>query len=131
MKNGFLKPKNNPPDSYRGRLGHRGEEVAVAFFRSKGFLVVARNWRCRFGEIDLIVEKEGYIRFVEVKMRRSHAFGYPETSVTPKKLRHLQAAIDLWLRSASMEVRSYQADVLAISWLKGVDSPQIVWIEGV
>lgn len=131
MKNGSQKPKNNPPDSYRGRLGRRGEQVAAAFFRSKGFRVIDQNWRCRFGEIDLVVEKDGYIRFVEVKMRRTHAFGYPETSVTSAKLRHLQAAVQLWLRSQKMTWKGYQADVLAISLLEPGQSPDVVWIEGV
>lgn len=131
MKSGSQKPRNDPPDSYRGRLGRRGEDLAAAFFASKGFVIVERNWRCRFGEIDLIVQKAQEIRFIEVKFRTSHYFGFPESSVTSKKLRHLQAAIGLWLRTSSYRPKTYQADVLAISQLSHQKKPDIVWIEGV
>ena len=131
MKNGFLKPKNSPPDSYRGRLGRRGEDLAAAFFALQGFEVVERNWRCRIGEIDLIVRRGQDFRFVEVKMRRTHAFGYPEASVTPRKLRHLQGTMETWLKLHPPRPKTYQVDVLAISWLKGADKPCIEWIQGV
>lgn len=131
MKNGSQKPKNSPPDSYRGRIGRRGEDLAAAFFASKGFEIVDRNWRCRVGEIDIVVRKGEEFRFVEVKMRRTHAFGYPEASITAQKLRHLAGAIELWLRAHPHAPKSYQADVLAISWLKEQEVPRIEWIEGV
>ena len=131
MKNGSPKPKNSVPDSYRGRLGRRGEDLAAAFFAVRGFEIVDRNWRCCVGEIDLVVKRGQDFRFVEVKMRRTHAFGYPEASVTAKKLRHLAGAIELWLRAHGCTPKTYQADVLAISLLKGEDSPHIEWIEGV
>ncbi len=131
MKSGSRKPSDRKLTSYRSSLGRRGEEFAATFFASKGFIILERNWSCRFGEIDLIIKKGEEVRFIEVKCRRTHAFGYPETSVTAKKLRHLQIAMELWLRTQPSLPRHYQADVLAISWLAGSTEPGVEWIQGV
>lgn len=130
MKNGSPSPSASSSRDLRSDLGRRGEEIAAAFFVAQGFRILTRNWRCRFGEIDLIVQKGVNVRFIEVKMRRTHAYGYPEAAITPQKLRHMQAAAELWLKQASFQPKDYQMDVLAISC---VDSrnPQFVWIEGV
>ncbi len=131
MKNGSPKPKSSPPNSDRGRLGRRGEDLAVAFLAVQGFEIVDRNWCCRVGEIDLVVRHGQDYRFVEVKTRRTHAYGYPESSVTAKKLRHLAGTMELWLRAHGCTPKTYQVDVLAISILSGQTEPQIEWIQGV
>jgi putative endonuclease len=53
----------------RRRFGDRGEDLAADFFIQNGFRLIERNWNCRLGEIDLIVEKQGKVHFVEVKIR--------------------------------------------------------------
>lgn len=131
MKSGFQSQKNRHSSVDRQELGRRGEDVAAAFFRAQGFSVLSRNWRCRLGEIDLIVGRGQEIRFIEVKMRKTHAFGYPEASVTPKKLAHLQAAMEIWLRLQTVPPKMYQVDVLAISLLHPNKPPEVVWIQGV
>ena len=113
----------------RKSFGRRGEELAAAFLQTKGFRIIGQNWSTRLGEIDLIAERDGEVRFVEVKTRRSHAYGYPEESVTPEKLSHLRRAIELWLRTARTIPRAYQIDVIAISLTS--ETPQIEWFEGV
>ena len=57
------------------RLGRWGEDLSAAFLEEKGCRIVDRNWKCRFGELDLVAEGEGYLCFVEVKLRRSNRFG--------------------------------------------------------
>ncbi len=112
----------------RNKTGRRGEDFAAAFLVQKGFRVVARNWRCRFGEIDLIVERGGEIRFVEVKCRRSTTFGYPEESITKTKRQHLRSAIECWLHAHPVSI--YQADAIAL--LEKVDGRfDVSWIEGI
>lgn len=110
--------------------GQKGELIALTFLESKGFVLIARNWRCRFGEIDLIVERQGVIRFVEVKLRRTSEFGYPEASVTQQKLRHLTRAIECWLLEQRIDRRDYQIDVIAI-YLPADGNMDVFWIEGV
>ncbi len=131
MKNGYPKPKKDSILNPKVALGRRGEDMAVAFFVAEGFDIIARNWRCRFGELDLILRRGQEIRFVEVKMRKSHAFGYPEASITRKKLAHLQAAMELWLRQQPRIPTKYQLDVLAISVLNSAKDPDLQWIQGV
>lgn len=114
--------------SLRQTIGRRGEELAAAFLRTKGFKVVAQNWSTRLGEIDLIVERNGEVRFIEVKCRSSLKYGYPEEAITKTKRAHLAHAMELWLRSHP--VTRYQADAVAIL-LRSNREPEIHWIEGI
>ncbi|HEU0050541.1 MAG TPA: YraN family protein [Patescibacteria group bacterium] len=112
----------------RKDFGRRGESFAAAYFLQKGFHIVARNWSCRFGEIDLIVEREGVIHFVEVKTRHSLNYGYPEEAITKKKLDHLAKAIEWFLRTG--ECSRYQVDALAV--VKKQDgSLDVEWIQNI
>ncbi|MEK7473196.1 MAG: YraN family protein [Patescibacteria group bacterium] len=110
--------------------GQRGEALAEAFLAERGFLVVARNWTHRLGEIDLIVERDGEIRFIEVKYRNTLMFGYPEEAVTGKKLRHLSRAIECWLEEQVRPPMRYQVDVVAITAVAG-QPVDYHWVEDV
>ncbi len=79
------------------RSGVRAEERCAELLRSKGLVLLERNWRCRLGEIDLIAEDAGVIVFVEVRMRRAFAFGGAAESVTAAKRARLMAAARLYL----------------------------------
>ena len=91
--------------------------------------MIVRNWRCRFGEIDLIVSRDDDVRFVEVKTRRSSTYGHPSESVTPTKLLHLRRCIECWLLTRPAHPKKYQADVIAITALPNT-TPVIEWMEG-
>jgi putative endonuclease len=67
------------------KIGKEGEDQAAEFFRNKGFEIVARNYRYKHAEIDLIVRKENWLLFVEVKTRSSSSFGEPEAFVDSRK----------------------------------------------
>lgn len=112
----------------RRRFGDAGEDLAVRFFRARGFAILARNWTCRLGEIDLIVEKDGVTHFVEVKTRRSLEFGYPEEAITGLKLRHLARAVEIYLLQSRNPPRDYEADALAITILPNAD-PEYFYVE--
>lgn len=79
------------PRSHRQALGARGERLAADWYLAHGYEVVARNWRCREGEIDLVVARDGALVFCEVKTRSSDRFGVPAEAVTPAKQRRLRA----------------------------------------
>ena len=70
-------------------VGKAGEEAAVQFLRQHGYRILERNYRCRFGEIDLIARDGPMLAFVEVKTRRSQKYGPPAAAVTFQKQRHL------------------------------------------
>lgn len=78
-------------------LGRRGEDLAAAWYQQQGYTVVARNWRCRQGEIDLIVRREAEVVFCEVKARSSVAFGTPAEAVTARKQARVRRLAGVWL----------------------------------
>ena len=76
----------------RRAFGQAGEDRAAAWYRARGYAVLARNWRCREGELDLVVRRGRTLVFVEVKTRRTDRFGIPAEAVTPTKQRRLRDA---------------------------------------
>src|SRR5688572_14953125 len=81
----------------RRAFGQAGEDRAAAWYRARGYTVLARNWRCRDGELDLVVQRGRTLVFVEVKARRTDRFGIPAEAVTPVKQRRLRRLARLYL----------------------------------
>ena len=98
----------------RKRFGASGEDLASNWLQHHGYRVVARNWRCPRGELDIVCELGDEIVFVEVKSRRSTMLGAPEEAVTPAKQRRLIRAAQYFLLQRSQEHRSYRIDVIAV-----------------
>jgi len=71
------------------KLGEDAERLAEAFLERSGYKILHRNYRCHYGEIDLIAEERGILVFVEVKARRSKTYGLPYEAVTERKIRKL------------------------------------------
>ena len=95
-------------------LGQSAEAHAERFLESQGLKRVARNWRCRFGEIDLIMRDQSTLVFVEVRMRSHPNFGGAAASVTASKQRKLLAAAKLYL-STLAELPPCRFDVVALT----------------
>lgn len=98
----------------RPNLGAIGEESARRYFGEKGWPVLARNWRCPEGELDLIVQEGETIVFVEVRTRSSLRFGTPEESLTAAKRSHLKRAGETYLEAAGLVERDWRVDLIAI-----------------
>ena len=79
-------------------LGRWGEALAADYLRQKGSEILVSGWRCRFGEIDLIVKNKEYLCFVEVKLRRSTAFGTAAEFVDGRKQQRLRTTAQLYLQ---------------------------------
>lgn len=77
-------------------VGNIGEEQAALYLAAKGYDILERQFRSRFGEIDLIVRREDLIAFVEVKLRKDASWGTPGSAVTPKKQQKLRATALYW-----------------------------------
>jgi putative endonuclease len=98
----------------QSRLGSSGERVAAHLLETRAYRILARNWRCPFGEIDLIAEDGAELVFVEVKTRWGRVLGAPEEAITPRKRRHLLAAAQTYLAEQGSEQRQYRFDVVAV-----------------
>ncbi len=72
------------------RLGRYGEERAAVYLDRKGYRILARNFRCRYGEIDIVAMDGATLCFIEVKTRRNLRMGQPAESVTQRKMMHLK-----------------------------------------
>ena len=97
-------------------IGRIGERLAGAQLVAQGYAVVAANYRCRWGEIDLIARDGPVWAFVEVRTRRSNAYGAPEESVTPAKLERLTLAAQEYLAQHTTNTADIQwrIDLVAI-----------------
>ena len=87
------------------RLGRRGEALAAAWYTVAGYEVVARNWRCRDGELDLVVRRGDELVFCEVKTRTSDRFGLPAEAVTATKQRRMRVLAARFLAESGLHGR--------------------------
>ena len=105
------------------RAGARAEELCAELLRKAGLRVLARNWRCRHGEIDLVAEEGGTLVFAEVRYRSGERFGGAAESVTAAKQARLVAAARLYL------MRRPQADCrFDVLLLDALEPGRIRWI---
>jgi putative endonuclease len=95
----------------RKKLGAWGESVAATYLEAHGYQIVARNWRCTAGEIDLVAQKAGWLAFVEVKTRRD---ALPENNITRRKARKLIELALSYLLENDLDDVEYTIDVIAV-----------------
>ncbi len=98
----------------RRAFGAAGEERAAAWYREQGYEVLDRNWRCKEGELDLVVRRRSEVIFVEVKTRRTDRFGIPAEAITPAKQRRLRVLAGQYLAATEVRAASLRFDVVSI-----------------
>jgi len=100
-------------------LGRQGEDLAVAYVRGQGMLILDRNWRPQGvnirGELDVVARDGDTLVIIEVKTRRSVAFGAPVEAVTKRKLRSLRSLALAWLDQRSIHAPAMRFDVVAVT----------------
>jgi putative endonuclease len=94
--------------------GAWGERLVASWYMARGFAVVDRNWRCRLGEIDLVLERAGLVVFCEVKARRTSAFGTGAEAVSEAKCRRLRRLAAAWLAASPSAGVDVRFDVAAV-----------------
>lgn len=98
--------------------GKRGEELAAEYLINNGYKIVARNWRHKYLEVDIIARKGNILSIVEVKTRTGNFFGEPEEGVTKKKERFLADAADYYIQSKNLNVEC-RYDIISITFWGG------------
>ncbi len=107
-------------------FGKTGENLAAIWLADKGFSILCRNWRHGRYEVDIIAGRSAILHIVEVKTRRSSAYGHPEQSVSRKKLEHMMQGAAGWLHQWPGYHR-VQYDVLAITQDKDTPAEYVLF----
>jgi putative endonuclease len=97
----------------RKQLGEWGERLAAGYLQRAGYEIIATNWRCQAGEIDLVARSGDTLIFVEVKTRRGDQWGAPEEAVTAHKSRKLRLLAQHYLLESEQD-GPYRIDVVAV-----------------
>ena len=103
--------------------GDAGEELACEHLRDRGMTVLARNYRCRAGEIDIVADDGGILVFVEVKERRGDSHGSAVEAVTAMKRRRVVRTARVYAATHGLSDSPVRFDVLAIDW--GPEGPRV------
>lgn len=98
----------------RQAFGALGERIAERWLRRQGWRVVQRRFRNGHRDIDLVVEREGTVAFVEVKARRGAEFGGPVQAVNWRKRKELQRSARVWIDRNGREAETYRFDVVGV-----------------
>ncbi len=106
-------------------LGALGERAAAKFLKKQGCHIVARGYRDRLGELDLVCVKDRKLIFVEVKTRRSEDAGQPVDAVNKQKQRRVTAAAERFIRRHELQGTPSQFDIISVVWPEGAKCPQI------
>lgn len=110
------------------RLGERGEALGWNFLRQRGYMILEKNYRTRFGEVDVVAQKEGFVIFLEVKTRKDNRFGLPAEAVDWRKRQKLSRAAQAYLQAHRLENSPARFDVLSVTW-DGIGKPDFLLFE--
>jgi putative endonuclease len=113
----------------RQDTGTKGEQIALAFLLGRGYHLLSKNWRCRSGEIDLIMMDGKTMVFVEVKARRSASYGLPQEAVGSRKQAKIRRLAQLYLMLAQQDEPDLRFDVVAITF-EGDREPLVEHLQG-
>lgn len=113
----------------RQALGRWGEDVATKHLQDRGMVVLERNWRCREGELDLVVRDGGTLAFVEVKTRSGRGYGEPAEAVSRLKARRIHVLAARWL-AERRPPGSWDLRFDVVSVLRTPEGPEVLHLQG-
>jgi len=102
----------------RTQRGRAGEDAAQRVYERRGYVVVARNWRCALGELDLVLIRRGLLVFCEVKTRSGPAFGGGYEAVSWSKRRKIRTLAEVYIGQHGFSHAEVRFDVASV-WLSG------------
>jgi putative endonuclease len=125
-------PMTIPESATRAQIGALGEQLAVDHLTALGMQVLARNWRCRYGELDVIATdpSDRTLVFVEVKTRTGDGFGGLPEAVTARKVQRIRRLAALWLAGQDEHWPALRIDVVGVR-LGGSRSRELTHLKGV
>lgn len=102
-------------------IGKRGETLAISFLKKNGYRVIESNFRCRYGEIDIIAQDGKTVAFIEVKTKTSNRFGSPTQAIDSRKQRQVSKTALAYISQKRLTNYSARFDVVGIN-IKGSNS---------
>ncbi|MEZ5582433.1 MAG: YraN family protein [Candidatus Competibacteraceae bacterium] len=123
MKQRSTRSKAGKPTA--GQRGGAAESLACQYLESQGLVLITRNFRCRLGELDLVMRDGPQLVFVEVRSRSNRDYGSPIETITPTKQKRLLRAAAYYLQKTACTAPC-RFDVIGISSVNGIDS--VEWI---
>ncbi len=112
------------------QIGEKGEQLALAFLSSQGYVLLEKNFRCRLGEIDLIMQDGETVVFVEVKSRSGRSWGMPQEAVCPRKRAKIRRVAQYYLLLKKITEASVRFDVVAVDFFQW-ERPVVNHLKGV
>ncbi len=103
-----------PEGNRKKRLGDAGERAAREHLEAKGYTILDTNFRCPYGEVDIVATEADSLVFVEVRTRSGDSFGRPEESVTPGKERRLIATAETYMQERPGLPSQWRIDLVAV-----------------
>jgi len=118
-----------PARPLRERVGHAGEAAAIRHLEQQGYKILARDWRNRLGQIDIVAEDANTLVLVEVKARRGTAFGTPQEAVDARKQRKLRTLLEVYRATTHRREQPCRIDVVALLLDDGLKVTQVEHIK--
>ena len=115
--------------NHNQKIGRWGEEIAAEYLQKEGYILVDRNVRSPYGEIDLILKRDETIVFIEVKTRTSSRYGYPEESITPRKQQHMFDSAEHYAQEKNLA--HWRIDAVSVEGKPDGEIPKITYFEDV
>ena len=112
------------------KLGNWGEDQAVDYLQKHGVVILGKNIFTEYGEIDLLGVKENTLLFIEVKTSRTRKYGFPEVSVTARKMEHMNKAAQKYIQDHDELSQDWRIDVVSIE-VDSRNKSEIRWFENV
>ena len=109
-----IKKKRKPHKRYVGN-GYKGEQIACRFLKKSGYEIIDKNYRCRFGELDIIAVENNVLCFIEVKSRKSYEYGLPEEYVDRRKQEKLITTSYLYSIAKKSTIADRRFDVISVN----------------
>ncbi|RLC38267.1 YraN family protein [Candidatus Falkowbacteria bacterium] len=101
--------------NYRKKVGDYGEKIAANYLKRKGYLIIEKNVKVSFKEIDIIAKIKEIIVFIEVKTRTSNTLGSADEAISGKKINNLKKAINSYLAENKIKANNIRLDFIAIN----------------
>lgn len=107
--------------SFEKEIGRIGEQLVADWLKTKGYIIVKQNFRCDFGEIDIVAENPKTVVFVEVKTRKENSLTAPKYAVDFNKQRKIAATAKIFLKQAFLSDMNYRFDVAEVTYRTAED----------